>query len=206
MFYRLFTTTSLGFKKLSWAFAAILLAIASVTPQSLSQSTADPSLVSPETQVDYTPLRNLLTQQQWYKANEKTRELMLRAAGRETQGWMSIQNVQEFPCWDLKTIDRLWQESSQGLFGFSVQFLIFVSTGNKPGKLLSIESYEEFGDRVGWREQGQWIGFKENLTYSLDAPTGHLPNPRQEYQITGGRLEYTTLAQRMVSCQVVSSF
>lgn len=171
------------------------------------------SLVSPQTGIDYAPLQKLLAQQKWRQANETTRELMLQAAGREAQGWVTAQDVEKFPCWDLKAIDGLWQQYSNGRFGFSVQFPIFVATGNKPGRLVASEAYEEFGDRVGWRQPNpdpaggparEWIAFKGNLNYSLEAPVGHLPNPRQEYQITGGRLEYTVLTQRLVACQLVS--
>ena len=69
-----------------------------------------------------------------------------------------------------------------------MQYPIFVRTGNRPGRLVATESYDAFGDAVGWREpnpdppergsRNQWIIFSGNLNYSLDAPIGHLPNPR----------------------------
>ncbi|GBF82935.1 GUN4 domain-containing protein [Aphanothece sacrum] len=165
---------------------------------------SDRPLISPETQVDYTPLRNLLSTQQWFRANETTRELILKAINRDEQGWMSRQDIATLACWDLKTIDSLWQEYSQKKFGFSEQFPIFIETGNKPGRLLNSENYDQFGNRVGWRKDNQWITFKQNLNYSLDAPVGHLPIPRSEYEITGGRLNYTAITQRMVDCKIVS--
>jgi hypothetical protein len=67
---------------------------------------------------------------------------------------------------------------------------------------VSDQAYLDFGDRLGWRANGDWIIFIENLNYSLDAPVGHLPNPRPEYSITGGRLQYTALAERMVECNL----
>ena len=173
------------------------------------------NLVSPETGVDYTSLRNLLAEKQWRRANETTQDLMLQATNRELQGWISTQQIREFPCWDLRRIDSLWKKYSDGRFGFSVQYPIFVRTGNRPGRLVATESYDAFGDAVGWREpnpnppergsRNQWIIFSGNLNYSLDAPIGHLPNPRSEYQITGGRLEYTLLTERMVQCNVVTT-
>ncbi len=190
---------------------ALALSCLSLSPVS-SQDTinlkeiqsGDRSLISPETGVDYTSLQNRLKQQQWQEANETSTRLILKAINREEQGWMSREDVAQLACWDLKTIDSLWKEYSQGKFGFSVQFPIFIDTGNKPGRLVASDSYDEFGTRVGWRQDNQWISFKHNLTYSLDAPIGHLPNPRSEYQITGGRLNYMALTQRMVECGVVS--
>uniref|UniRef100_UPI0005C663D9 GUN4 domain-containing protein n=1 Tax=cyanobacterium endosymbiont of Epithemia turgida TaxID=718217 RepID=UPI0005C663D9 len=162
------------------------------------------SLISPETGVDYTPLQDRLQQQQWQEANETSTYLILKAVNRDEQGWMSGKDMLQLACWDLKTLDGLWKEYSQGKFGFSVQFPIFIDTGNKPGKLVASYFYDDFGTRVGWRKDDQWIAFKHNLIYSLDAPIGHLPNPRSEYQITGGQLNYTALTQRMVECRIVS--
>lgn len=201
-------TRMTAMKKLVLALTLCLLpasgALAQLLSQTNSQPSNEPSLISPETRINYNPLRQLLATGQWRRANDRTEQLMLQAAGREAQGWLAAQNLDNFSCWDLKTIDNLWKEYSQGRFGFSVQFPIFIETGNKPGRLVDVDAYEKFGDRIGWRKQQEWISFKENLTYSLDAPIGHLPSPRQEYQISGGRLEYVTLAKRMVQCKLVN--
>lgn len=162
------------------------------------------SLLSPETGVDYTALQQDLQQEQWLEANETTISLMLQSVGRLQQGWIPQEEVKQMACWDLKIIDDLWKQYSGGRFGFTVQFPIFVETGNRPGRLVDTEAYDNFGARIGWRDQDGWIQFKYSLDYSLDAPMGHLPNPRPEYQITGGRLNYTALTQRMVDCGLVA--
>jgi hypothetical protein len=115
-----------------------------------------------------------------------------------------MEDLQKLACWDLQKMDQLWKEASGGRFSFSTQFRIFIETGNRPGRLVAIENFQTFGDQIGWRKGGDWIIFKENLNYTLNAPVGHLPAPRDEYQIAGGRLEYTTLAQRLVTCNIVS--
>ncbi len=162
------------------------------------------SLLSPETGVDYTPLQEDLQEQQWLEANETTSKLMLESVNRLEQGWIPQEEVKQIACWDLRTIDDLWKQYSGGRFGFTVQFPIFIETGNRPGRLMDTEDYDDFGTRIGWRDQDGWIAFKYSLDYSLDAPVGHLPNPRPEYQITGGRLNYTALTQRMVDCGLVA--
>ena len=98
---------------------------------------------------------------------------MLRSVGRQQQGWMTQDDVKKFSCEDLKFIDNLWKEYSQGRFGFMVQFPIFVETGNRPGRLVDTEAYDNFGTRIGWRKDGQWVQFKYNLDFSLEAPVGH---------------------------------
>lgn len=205
-------------QQLGLALVLSLLPASNILGQGLpstEQEVNSPSnLTSPETGVDYTRLQTLLAKQEWRKANDMTGQLMLKAANRESQGWVSTQDIEKFSCWDLGTIDSLWKQYSNGRFGFSAQFPIFLKTGNKPGRLVASENYDAFGDEVGWREpnpsppergpRNQWIIFKGNLNYSLDAPVGHLPNARSEYQITGGRLEYTMLTKRLVECQVVA--
>lgn len=190
------------FNQLLWILVFTGVSALSVLGQETSNNQS--SLLSPETGIDYTPLQEYLQRQRWMQANETTTNLMLQAVNRQEQGWIPQEEVKTFACWDLKTIDALWKEHSQGKFGFTVQFPIFVETGNRPGRLVDTEAYDNFGTRIGWRKDGQWVQFKLNLDYSLDAPMGHLPNPRQEYQITGGRLNYTALTQRMVECGLVA--
>ncbi len=190
------------FNKLLWTLAFSWVSMFSVIAQETPNNNA--SLLSPETGVDYTPLENNLKRKQWLEANETTISLMLQAVRRDQQGWIPREDMDSFSCWDLKTIDELWKQYSNGKFGFTVQFPIFVATGNRPGRLVDTEAYDNFGSQVGWREDGQWVAFKYSLNYTLDAPVGHLPNPRPEYQITGGRLNYTALSQRLVECGLVT--
>jgi len=55
--------------------------------------------------------------------------VMLKGAGREEKGWLNIKDIEKFPCEDLRTIDQLWVEYSNGSFGFSVQKRIYRSVG-----------------------------------------------------------------------------
>ena len=192
-------------KKLVLVLALTVLPVSGALAQLMSQTSPapdrDPNLISPETGVDYKLLRDLLAEGKWRKANETTFDLILKASDREAAGWMTAESMEKFPCWDMGTIDKLWKQYSKGHFGFSVQFPIYLSTGNQPGK-VDVKAYQSFGDRVGWRKGGEWILFKDNLTYDLGSPKGHLPNPRYEYEIYGGRLEYTTLTKRAVDCNL----
>ena len=117
--------------------------------------------------VDYTRLENLLKAEKWKEADEETLEVMLKVAGREKEGWLDYESIDNFPCADLRTIDQLWVKYSNGRFGFSLQKRIWESVG---------EDYEKFGDRVGWRKKDnkEWLYYKK-LTFSLEAPQGHLP-------------------------------
>ncbi|MFB2922542.1 protein kinase domain-containing protein [Aerosakkonema funiforme] len=84
--------------------------------------------------VDYRKLRDLLKAGNWKEADEETGRVMLKAAGREKEGWLDDESINKFPCTDLRTIDRLWVKYSKGRFGFSVQKRIWESVGGKPGE------------------------------------------------------------------------
>lgn len=183
-------------KKLLMTLALVFVPIMSTVAQEQSP------FVSSETGINYETLADLLSQEQWRRANNETFNLLLQAAGRDTQGWLDLESLKKLPCADLQIMDRLWLESSRDHFGFSVQLPIFLETGNQPGRLGDETKFEEFGDRIGWRRDNDWIFFKEDLIFNLDAPEGHLPNPRQVYEIGGNRLNFTTFAQRMVECKI----
>ena len=156
---------------------------------------------APKVELNFQPLETALAAQQFHQANEVTRRLLLAATNRTRQGWLTTDTIEQISCDNLKKIDELWLKYSDSRFGFTPQFEAFLATGNRPGRLMSPESYDKFGDRIGWRKDNQWVIFKKNLDFSINAPAGHLPSPRDEYQINGGRLEYTALMGRFQACQ-----
>ena len=70
---------------------------------------------------DYSQLENLLKQKNWKQADRETFILMLKVAKRESEGWLNLESIDNFPCPDIKKIDGLWVKHSNGRFGFSVQ-------------------------------------------------------------------------------------
>ena len=105
--------------------------------------------------------------------------MMLKAARREKEGWFDTNSIENFPCDDLRTIDKLWVKYSQGHFGFSVQKKIWLEVGGK----VDYDTECKLGDRVGWRKRGSWLN-KSDLTYNKQAPVGHLP--RQVWKVGVG--------------------
>lgn len=123
--------------------------------------------------VNYSKLQQLLAAGNWKEADEETGKVMCQVAGREKEGWLRREDIDNFPCEDLRTINQLWLNYSNGKFGFSVQKEIYESLGGtrKYGQQVS----EKFGDRVGWRKGGSWL-YDSDLTYSDEAPKAHLPH------------------------------
>ncbi|KAM3091195.1 GUN4 domain-containing protein [Phormidesmis sp. 146-35] len=71
--------------------------------------------------IDYKPLQDMLKTGKRQEADQETLRVMCVAMGRQKQGWLREEDVQQFPCQDLRTIDQLWVKYSAGKFGFSVQ-------------------------------------------------------------------------------------
>ncbi|MBD2775452.1 GUN4 domain-containing protein [Iningainema sp. BLCCT55] len=124
--------------------------------------------------IDYTKLENLLKAGQWFEADYETYLVILQAVGRSTGDWIRVEELLNFPCTDLRTIDSLWVRYSNGRFGFSVQKRIYLEVGGMADGKFYEEAWKKFGDRVGWREKGQWIG-SSNVVFNTSAPQGHLP-------------------------------
>ncbi|HBE34787.1 MAG TPA: serine/threonine protein kinase [Cyanobacteria bacterium UBA11369] len=118
----------------------------------------------------YRQLRDLLKAGKWKEADGETATVMLQVAGRTKEGWLDRNSIENSPCEDLRAIDQLWVKYSNGRFGFSVQKRIWQKVGGK----VDWETECRLGDRVGWRVKGEWLNY-EDLTFSRNAPLGHLP-------------------------------
>jgi hypothetical protein len=133
---------------------------------------------------DYTKLRDLLANQKWQEADQETAKAMLKVAGRDD--FLREKDIDNFPCEDLRTIDRLWLKFSNGKFGFSVQKEIYQQLGGT--REFDLEIWRKFGDTVGWRDDGgRWKTRKElNWRRPLrdNTPGGHLP------YVSGFRLRF----------------
>ncbi|MGM3309063.1 GUN4 domain-containing protein [Anabaena sp. WFMT] len=104
----------------------------------------------------YRQLLEHLAAGNWREADEETAKMMLKVANRESQGYLSIEDIEKFPCSDLRTIDQLWVQYSDGRFGFSVQKRIYEAQGKDWGKMERA---------LEWSSEN----------YSIKAPVGHLP-------------------------------
>ena len=120
---------------------------------------------------DYGKLLDLLAAGKWKEADEETRIVMLKAAGREKEGWLEIKDIETFPCPDLRILDEIWVQYSNGRFGFSVQKRIYQSLGVP--REYDRKIWHSFGKRVGWRVKDKWLDYNE-LTFNINAPVGHL--------------------------------
>jgi eukaryotic-like serine/threonine-protein kinase len=122
---------------------------------------------------DYTKLRDLLAAGKWQEADQETLKVMLKVANREKEGWLDVEDCENFSREDIKIIDQLWLKYSNGKFGFSVQKQIWKDCGGTPGEYNS-DVYVKFCDKIGWRKNGNRMNYSD-LTFSTNALHGHLP-------------------------------
>ena len=127
----------------------------------------------------YEQLSKFLGAEQWKEADQQTWELIKQVAVKDgNYGGLSFSELESISCSDLKTIDNLWFKYSRGHFGLKVQKQIYESlAGNKlnTDRIL----FRSFALHVGWEQDVNYPNqeYKKysELTFSLNAPSGHLP-------------------------------
>lgn len=181
-------------------------AIAPVPDPNLPTSTPQPlpslpqELILPPISVtmDYSQLESFLKAQKWQEADRATRNLMLKIAGREKEGWLDVKSIGDFPCEDLAKINQLWLQYSDGKFAFTVQKSIWdtvVGNTESPNEVYGI-----FADRVGWRVNKKWLKYEE-YNFTLDAPKGHLPQMFNDKKLPSNRL--SVLSPKLAKCNII---
>lgn len=123
----------------------------------------------------YKSLHSYLANGRWQEADRETDNVMLEVARRKELGYLDIVSIQNFPCEDLRIIDRLWVTFSGGRFGFSVQKRIYVECGNLLDGQYHEGKWEAFCDRVAWRKNGNYVNYPSEVAFHTSAPQGHLP-------------------------------
>lgn len=153
-----------------------LTEIASPTAQINAEELSAQEVLPPS--VDYTKLGNLLAAQKWFEADRETATIMIQVAGQQQRGYLYSDDIQNFSCTELSTINQLWLDFSNHRFGFSIQRQIWLECGGKPGLHQwtsdDYNSYKRFAERIGWSQSGNFFKYHE-LTGNLNVPVGHLP-------------------------------
>ena len=83
----------------------------------------------------------------------------------------------------MKKLDDLWVKNSNGKYGYSVIKKIWLETGNSlkvnwnTGRLedFNEKAYNNFYDRIGWKEKGEWLTYEKGMGEEFMGREGHLP-------------------------------
>ena len=125
-------------------------------------------------------LKYLLETQQWQEADRETTEILLDLTKRQKYGSLREQDIANIPATDLLNIDLCWREASNNHFGITIQRRIWEKLGLElaPKQLRNGENLRDFGQLLGWYEDGELIKNRDRYLFSLAAPQGHLPSLR----------------------------
>ncbi|NET26699.1 GUN4 domain-containing protein [Okeania sp. SIO1I7] len=159
------------------------------------------SLLAHSTAELYQQLEKFLSQQKLKKADRKTYEIMLKLAKREDKS-LDIDSIENFPCSELRSIDKLWVKYSDGKYGFSVQKEIYQ---NMIDNDALPEVWKTFSKEVGWwRENIGWVDYQDLFAGMSPRRKGIFPRwGDRDYGVGfGGASLISYFAQRLLSCEI----
>jgi hypothetical protein len=137
----------------------------------------NPSPTNEPTPVIFQKLEALLKAGKWQDANLENRELMRKLTKQGQRGWLTPEDVKNFPRQELRKMDQLWVKYSNGKFGFSVQKQIWLDLGGKLDGEFDYDTFEKLSLRVGWIKNKINDSYDFTYTFSTNALPGHLPVP-----------------------------
>lgn len=125
----------------------------------------------------YSQLQEFLKARNFKEADLETSRVILDAVNRSRDD-LTPNDMKQLPCNILQVIDRLWRDYSGDRFGLSIQLRLYIEVGGSLDTLRAqnMSILEKYGDRVGWRKNGQWQGDNyPNWDFSVSAPEGSFP-------------------------------
>jgi hypothetical protein len=124
----------------------------------------------------YQKLQGLLKVGKLLEADDETVRVIMQEAGKTDREDLTPDEVKVFPCSVLRVIDRLWTTYTGGRFGFSTQLKIYQEVGGTLETAIAqdLDMLRKLGDRVGWRENGQWKTV-DQAEHKMEDPVGCYP-------------------------------
>ena len=124
----------------------------------------------------YQKLQGLLKVGKLLEADDETVRVILQEAGKTDREDLTPDEIKVFPCSVLRVIDRLWTTYTGGRFGFSVQLKLYQEVGGTLETAIAqdLEMLRKLGDKVGWRENGQWKTV-DQAEHNMQDPVGCYP-------------------------------
>jgi GUN4-like len=96
---------------------------------------------SQESNSEFSKLQSLLEAKKWYEADQETVSLIRN-------------NSANLSCPNLRTIDRLWMQSSNGKYGLTPQLEVWQQVGGSSCRTCEGQ-IQEFSQKVGWNMSSQ---------------------------------------------------
>lgn len=150
----------------------------------------------------YGKLRDLLADRNWQQADLETTRVMLEICDRIDSESITFKEIANFPCNDLRIIDRLWTKYSGDRFGFSIQLGIYCNNGGCKDSLIARDNQllQRVSHSLGWcDDDGKFIAYND-LNFTLSAPVGALP--AQWWYSPYGLKMANVFLTRLMQCQL----
>ena len=124
----------------------------------------------------YQTLQGLLKVGKLLEADDETVRVIMQEAGKTDREDLTPDEVKVFPCSVLRIIDRLWTTYTGGRFGFSIQLKLYQEVGGTLETAIAqdLDVLRKLGDKVGWRENGQWKTV-DQAEHRMEDPVGCYP-------------------------------
>jgi GUN4-like len=165
-------------------------------------------------------LEQLLAVGEWQEADLETKRILLKLSDKEEKEGLGVNEIKNFSCEVISTVDALWIKYSNGHFGFSIQQQIWQKLLTRNQKKFwefwrkntveedNQDNWYRFSERVGWCKNNKsgkadWVQYR-NISFDLNAQKGHLPCSRELWK--GMRYQYESkrfseLMLKIKSCE-----
>jgi hypothetical protein len=121
-----------------------------------------------EVDADYNGLQELLQNKKFKEADFETTRIMLWILSKRIDESWTIEDFQDFPFTDLRTINNLWLAESNNKFGFSIQQEVWITINNSSNpKIYKNQNFKNFIKALDWEN--------ENAPLDKRAKKGHFP-------------------------------
>lgn len=149
--------------------------------------------------INYSTLRDLLSECRWDAAQDKTYEIIRKLVGEDGY-YLKPESITEIPCTDLITIDLLWVEYSWGQFGLSVQKEIWMSI-YRGDSSFNPKNHDIFCKQVWTGKIKALKKLKDEKSIKL-VPAGYYPNILSIFLNFEEEVGLTSLYRRLSECGV----
>ncbi|NEQ74009.1 MAG: NACHT domain-containing protein [Okeania sp. SIO2C9] len=156
----------------------------------------DSDLISYILDVRCRQLEDYLKNQQWKEADGETWRVMLQTVGREEGDFLRVEDIENFPCEDLRKIDQLWVKYSNGKFGFSIMKQIYQYLDGTKSCGVGGRIALEMGKYTVYVRSAEEVNVVVEGSYTDSSEGEYLPLRR----VPGDAL--SSLAQRLVDCNI----
>lgn len=132
--------------------------------------------------INYEQLEFYLTAGRWKEADQETNKFLEEIENKEAEEKKEYDR-KFIATEDIKIVDKLWTEASNGHFAFSVQIEVYRNLGgqNVLGD-TDKDVWKNFCKQLGWLNKKHYLASEpftikpDKLIFSLNAPRGHLPS------------------------------